>query len=488
MGEYQPLVRKLSLRSILKTRELARTTRPLGRGKGYVVGHSKAGWIAVAYCLFFGGGAATASATATATGLAACCADIDARIAELEAAVAEGGGGKVGLTLYGHINQAVMGWDDGYERNATLVTNDASRTRFGFRGTSQISADLSARFLIEIGVRSINSKRSDQISTRSGIDIRRAWWGITSESLGTIQVGRAVTSLEEVTEANLAGTRRGGKYSDVEDSGLGLRLRSASGPSLSDVAWYRLIKHSGNQPGEGDAQSGVRYISPTVAGFFVSASWGADDMWDASVEYLGDISVFKVDARIGYGRSKDSSDAPSIDCMATDVASAPNDADCETMGGSLSVMHRPSGLYGNVAGGWFEDLNVKYAPVFAGLDAESESRFFAFEMGLQRQWFDIGPTTLFGQVYRMEGGANARITVAANDAINSLGIDAGISSSTVRMWSAGVTQDIASVDTKLYAFYRHYEASVMLAGANQIQKSEPIEDLRIVMGGALIKF
>lgn len=448
------------------------------------MGHSRGGWRAVASCLFVSGGAATAAAT----DLAGCCADIDARIAELEAATAVKGGGKVDLTLYGHVNQAVMGWDDGYERNAYLVTNDASRTQFGFHGTSQFSGDLSARFLIEIGVRSINSKRSDQISTRSGIDIRRAWWGVTSESLGTIQVGRGVTSLEEVTEANLAGTRRGGKYSDVEDSGLGLRLRSASSASLSDVAWYRLIKHSGNQPGEGDAQSGVRYISPTVAGFFVSASWGADDMWDASVEYLGEISVFTVEARIGYGQSNDSSDAPSIDCMATDVASAPNDADCETVGGSLSVMHRPSGVYGNVAGGWFEDHNVAYAPIFSGLDAEGESSFFAFEMGLQRQWFDIGPTTLFGQVYRMDGGANARLTVAASDAINALGIDAGILSSTVRMWGAGVTQDIASANMKLYAFYRHYEASVMLAGANQIQRSEPIEDLHILMGGALIKF
>lgn len=443
---------------------------------------SVARWGAFACCLLLGNEAATA------TDLAACCADIEARIAELEASTAAKGGSNLNLTLYGHVNQAVMAWDDGYERNAYLVTNDASRTRFGFRGKSEFSADLSAIFLIEIGVRSVNSKRSDQISTLSGIDVRRAWWGATSKSIGTIQLGRAVTSLEEVTEANLAGTQRGGKYSDVEDSGLGLRLRSKSSPSLSDVAWRRLIKHTGNQPGEGDAQSGIRYISPTVAGFFASVSWGADDMWDASVEYLGDISDFKVEARLGYGQSKDSSDAPSIDCVATNIANAPNDADCQTLGGSLSIMHRPTGLYGNVAGGWFEDRNVKYAPIFAGIDAEAESSFFAFEAGIQRQWFEIGPTTVFGQAYRMDGGANARLTVPAGDAINSIGADAAISSSTVKMWSAGITQDITSADAKLYLFYRHYNANVVLAGASQIQESEPLEDLRILMGGALIRF
>ena len=423
-----------------------------------------------------------------ATDLPACCADIEARIAELEASTAEKGSSKIDLTLYGHVNQAVMAWDDGYERNAYLVTNDASRTRFGFRGKSKVSADLAAIFLIEIGVRSVNSKRSDQISTPSGMDIRRMWWGAASKSLGTVHVGRAVTSLEEVTEANLAGTHRGGKYSDVEDSGLGLRLRAKSTPSLSDVAWRRLIKHTGNQPGEGDAQSGIRYITPTVAGFFASVSWGADDMWDASVEYLGDISDFKVEARIGYGQSRDSSEAPSIECMATNVANASNDADCQTLGGSLSIMHRPTGLYGNVAGGWFEDRNVKSAPVFAGLDAEAESSFFAFEGGIQREWFDIGPTTLFGQYYRMDGGANARLTVPAGDAINSIGADAGIASSAVTMWSAGVTQDIASAQTKLYAFYRHYNADITLADSGQLQASEPLKDLAIVMAGALIRF
>lgn len=418
----------------------------------------------------------------------ACCGDIEARIAELEASTAGKGDRKIDLALYGHVNQAIMAWDDGYERNAYLVTNDASRTRVGVRGRSQINADLSAIFTIELGVRSLNSKRSDQISTRSGLDLRRAWWGAASETFGTVQVGRVVTALEEVTEANLAGTQRGGKYSDVEDSGLGLRLRAKSTPSLSDVAWRRLIKHTGNQPGEGDAQGGIRYISPTVAGFFASVTWGADDMWDASVEYLGEISDFKVEARIGYGQSRDSSDAASIECVATNVAAAPNDADCESLGGSLSVMHGPTGLYGNVAGGWFKDHNVTYAPVFAGIDAKAESRFFAFEAGLQRAWFSIGPTTLFGQVYRMDGGANARLTVAADDAINSIGVEAGIASSTVKMWSVGFTQDILSAEAKLYLFYRHYDALVTLAGSGQLEASEPLENLAIVMGGALIRF
>jgi hypothetical protein len=425
---------------------------------------------------------------AKAGDLSHCCADIDARIAELEAETIRKGGSKVGVALYGHVNQAIMAWDDGYERNAYFVTNDASRTRIGLRGKSELSSDLSAVFQIELGIRSANSKRSDQVEIRSGMDLRRAWWGASSKTLGTVQIGRVVSSLEEITEANLADTRRSGKYSDVEDSGLGLRLRSKTSPALSEVAWRRLLKHTGNQPGEGDAQNGLRYITPTVAGFFASVAWGADDMWDASIEYLGEVSDFKVEGRIGYGQSTDSGDGPSVECVATNIAAAPNDAECEMLGGSLSIMHLPTGLYGNAAGGWFEDHNVKYAPVFAGIEPESESTFFAVEGGIQRQWLGIGPTTLFGQFYRMNGGANARITVPAGDAINSIGADAGIASSSVAAWTAGLTQDIVDAHTKLYVFYRRYNADVTLAASGQEQASEPLEDLDIVMSGAIIRF
>lgn len=436
----------------------------------------------LAGCVLFGCEAATAA------DLAGCCADIEERIAELEATTAGMGSRKVDLTVYGQVNQAIMGWDDGDERNAYLVTNDASRTRFGFRGQSKLDSDLSASFLIEIGVRSLNSKRSDQLTTRSGLDVRRAWWGVSSKTLGTVQIGRAITALEEITEANLAGTNRVGKYSDVEDSGLGLLLRSKSTASLSGVAWRRLLKHTGNQPGEGDVQSGIRYITPTVAGFFMSIAWGADDLWDASLEYEGQVSAFKVAARIGYGESSDGGEDASFECVATNPASVQNDADCATLGGSLSILHEPTGLYANMAGGWFKDQNVKYAPSLANFNPDGTSTFRAVEAGVHKDWLGLGPTTLFGQLYQMDGGANSRLTVEAGDAINPIGADAGLYASKVEMWGIGLTQDISNAATKLYVLYRHYDASVTLAGAGQVKASKPLENLDIVMAGALIRF
>lgn len=47
-----------------------------------------------------------------------CCADLEERVAELEATSARKGNRKVKLTLSGHVNEAVLFWDDGRERNA----------------------------------------------------------------------------------------------------------------------------------------------------------------------------------------------------------------------------------------------------------------------------------------------------------------------------------------------------------------------------------
>ena len=57
-----------------------------------------------------------------------CCADLEERVAELEATTARKGNRKVSLTVYGQVNWAVMYWDDGHETNAYVVDNNNSRS------------------------------------------------------------------------------------------------------------------------------------------------------------------------------------------------------------------------------------------------------------------------------------------------------------------------------------------------------------------------
>ena len=67
------------------------------------------------------------------------------------------------LEVSGHVNEAVLWWDDGAESNAYIVTNDNSRTRFRFKGKAKIDKDWEAGYQIEIGIRTANSKRANQI-------------------------------------------------------------------------------------------------------------------------------------------------------------------------------------------------------------------------------------------------------------------------------------------------------------------------------------
>src|SRR5690606_20050414 len=84
-----------------------------------------------------------------------CCADLEERVAELEATAARKGNRKVSLTVYGHVNKAIL-WHDSDEVDAyrsdkaTIRDNGAGSSRVGFRGEAQIRPDLTAGYNIEI--------------------------------------------------------------------------------------------------------------------------------------------------------------------------------------------------------------------------------------------------------------------------------------------------------------------------------------------------
>ena len=83
------------------------------------------------------GGLSAGSASAADLG-GNCCADLEERIAELEATTARKGNRKVSLTISGWVAEQVMWWDDDYEQNVYvggIGTTLASHFKFTGQAT-----------------------------------------------------------------------------------------------------------------------------------------------------------------------------------------------------------------------------------------------------------------------------------------------------------------------------------------------------------------
>lgn len=445
-----------------------------------------------------------------------CCADLEERIAELEATTARKGNRKVSLEVFGQVNQSLLFWDDGFESNVGVYTNDNSRTRFGFRGKAKINGDLEAGYRIEIGVRAQNSKRFTQLNEEGddssadvGLDLRDSYWYLKSKTYGGVSIGRQAEATDGITETNLTQTKDFAKYSDVEDTGLGLLLRSTNGGLTNNgigatgqtgLTYRRLIGDGGDQPGEGDRRHDlVKYETPTWNGFSASTSWGEDDVWDIGLRYAGEFAGLNVAAGIGYGKQSDGGDTNTA-CNATIVtASGETDQKCDQFGGSLSVVHVSTGLFLNAAAGIKQDDLLSDTPRFSGTGADDEQTFWALQAGIEKKFIDLGKTTVYGEYYSYEGGANSRRTVAATDALNPFdnGNRGAIWSTGVDVWGLGLAQGLDNAATVLYISYRHVEGDLTLreitGGAGGVDAdgaiaNAPIEDLDLVQAGAIIKF
>jgi len=417
-----------------------------------------------------------------------CCADLEQRIAELEATTARKGNRKVSLEISGHVHQAILFWDDGDENNAYVTTNDTSRTRLRFRGKAKISNEWSAGYRLELGFRAARSDRLDQNNDdpATTVDIRYASWFVKSKQLGEVHVGITESSSQGITEIHLARSKYASKSADPEDYGAGFQLRAAgvSGAAgLSGLEWRRILKDNGVQPGEGARGNHVYYKSPSLAGFTLNAAWGEDDNWDVGVRYKGKLGDFNVAAGLAYGEA--SEDGASI-CEA--LFTADGRQKCSQLGGSVSVLHDPTGLFLTFAAGIYEDDNANSATAFAGAPIDDEHTFYSFMAGIQQNLIPLGKTTFWGEYFDYQGGANER-TVAGTDVLNPFAGNARIWDSGVQVYGIGISQDIDAAAMAVYISYRHFDGDLTLRDdATGTLAAVGIEGLDTLMTGAQIKF
>jgi predicted porin len=404
-----------------------------------------------------------------------CCADLEERVAELEATTARKGNRKMSLTVYGQVNESIMYWDDGHSKDAYIVTNQNSRSRFGFKGDAKINADLSAGFLIEIGLRRNASNNVTQSVnlTQSGLDIRHEAAFVSSKTFGTVWMGWTSSATDGITEIDLGATAA----SAFDKSAY---LGRFDAHAFGGITWNQLAARGDQNWSDDDSRREiVRWISPTIAGFTLSADWGnASEFWDVALRYATEISGFRFAGGVGYWDVSGAQDANfggggqtvSVGGCNTAVVAGKTKMDCNSLGASASLMHVQTGLFVSGAYSRTKDNETQTA-IGPGFKVDPTDTHWQVRGGIQKNWFGMGATTLYGDYAQYDKGAYLYTDIHQFQF-----------SSNVKAWSIGVNQTIDAAAMDLYAFYQNYSGDA--TGATKFKA----DDLSMVVVGTMIKF
>lgn len=365
-------------------------------------------------------GAYSYQAKAADLGESGCCADLEERVAELEATVSRKGNRKVKLTISGEVSRALL-WHDvdplPGANKLRVIDNPNSGTKLRFSGEAKMSTSVKAGFMVELGYDETAGNLLGVGDQVDDLTIRHSVVWLEG-GIGKLSLGRTSTATDGIAEIDLANTNIASLPMSLEP------LWTQSGlPGLG----FGILNPVGFDGGRANI---VRYDTPHLGGFQASAAWGGgqtasgDDLYDFALRYAGEFGGLRFAAGAGY--RVESFNSAGI-------------SDMKTLAGSASLLHVSTGLFTTVYGGRQEDH-----PAYADL------QMWQVRGGLHRNWFGIGATSLFAEY------GDHRLTTFDVDST---------------FVGGGVVQQIDSLAMDIFASYRSYDigggfdASTAMVGA-----------------------
>jgi hypothetical protein len=470
-----------------------------------------------------------------------CCADLEERIADLEATTARKGNRKMSLTITGQVHRMTLWWNDGDRDDVYFgLDNTNSSSRFSFTGTAKVTPTVSVGFDITIEIEAggtsskVNQFDEDgklgaQINGGFGAsfnasnvdayfgDARRVAWWIEDTRLGRLTVGR-YESAGAITTIDLAGIGAGASASVILVNG-GFLIRGPGGEY-----WATSIGNLGDPAANQGRTELLRWDSPTWQGFILSASIGeTGDFWGVMLRYANEFNGVRVAAGIGYEEATDKFTANSCVGIANFPAVAPQTAACvnppgagpanlvdngevRAWGAGLSLLHVPSGLFaqGHYMRAEYDDPRAPLTQTttyWGQVLGHADSTQWLIQAGITKNWFGLGNTALYAEYARnSDWGAGigtgrnfSAATIPGAVAVN------GVTDTDMDVWGIGVTQNLDAAATELYLGWRHFEPEITCTGAATAagacagaaggpSKRLRTEDFDAVIAGARVKF
>lgn len=431
------------------------------------------------------GGVSMGSAKAADLG-GDCCADLEERVAELEATTARKGNRKVSLTISGQVNKAIM-WNRDDTRSRTIAGVDVttSSSRFIFSGNAKVTSSVTAGF--EMMVEWSGSSRTQDVSQTTtlvhnwaglspagngsgdgSLAVRTANWYLEDKVLGRVTVGRV----------NIQGPA-----SIIDISGGDIALVATSNPLLTQGGL--VLSRSGggfatNTLGQllpycygCSREEGIRYDSASFAGFTFGAFWGEQDRFTVQARYAAEFGGFQIAAGAGYQMDNNLAGFGPTDA-------APARGVTEQQAYALSLKHVATGIFvqGNTGRTHVARVNG------VGVN-RPDGTMWQIQGGIAKNWFGPGVTTFYGEYGRGENYAAAAATTAATAGGSAFFTPLGgtITSDSVDYYGLGITQKIDAAAMTLYLGWKHYDPNVTTTTG-----TPSLSGIDSVLGGARILF
>ncbi|MCB1505953.1 MAG: porin [Hyphomicrobiaceae bacterium] len=418
------------------------------------------------------GGLSTSASAADLGGN--CCADLEERIAELEATTVRKGNRKVSLTISGWVAEQVVFWDDGDESNAYVTgTGTTLSSHFKLTGQATIAPGYQAGYVIHVETQNVDPFAIDQdhddAALNPSVSVLQSYWFINSDRLGKVSVGQLSHASDNTAIlVDGSGSLVPANWLVIEGTSfLTLENGVRNGFTWGDFHHCGHISLGIAADCNGVPWNAVRYDSPTFGGFSVSASWGEDDFWDVAARYAGEFNGIKVAIAAAYSHQSD--EAGAVD---------KRDSDYFQIG--AFVTHVPTGLFLYGAYGHENNNNITLDPLDDGIGGEinqPDNDHWYLKAGLRRKFHELGHTVLYGEY----GEYSNMISPTVIDALNA-NVSADSSS---RIWGLGVVQEIDAAAMSLWLTYRNIDGSYNI---DRGDVTGDLDELHIIKAGALINF